>query len=380
LAGVTRVPFNRPCLAGGELGYVKEAIERGQLSANGHFTGRCEALLEGELGASRVLLTTSCTHALEMAAMLLSIEPGDEVILPSFTFVSTANAFVNYGARPVFVDVRADTLNLDEAQVERRIGPRTRAIVAVHYGGVACELDALLEIAARRKVPLVEDNAHGLFARYRGKPLGTFGVVGTQSFHETKNITCGEGGAIIVNEAALQARAEILRDKGTDRARFFRGEVDRYTWIDVGSSWGPSELQAAFLLGQLEARTQIGEQRRRAWERYDQALGGFLMERGARGPIVPAGCEQSHHLYYVMAPSLEARTALIAHLQAYDIGGIFHYQPLHLSKMGTKFGGAAGDCPVTEAAADRLLRLPLYNDLSTGDQDRVIDAVRAFFT
>jgi dTDP-4-amino-4,6-dideoxygalactose transaminase len=376
---VSRIPFNRACLSGRELAYVGEAIERGHLSANGHFTAACETLLERELGLPRALLTTSCTHALEMAALLLELTPGDEVIMPSFTFVSTANAFVNFGVRPVFVDVRPDTLNLDETLVEARIGPRTRAIVAVHYGGVACELDALAEIAARRGVALVEDNAHGLFARRRGRALGTVGRLAALSFHETKNITCGEGGALLINDPALIARAEVLRDKGTDRARFFRGEVDRYTWVDVGSSWGPSELLAAFLYGQLEERDRIGSSRRCVWDRYHTAFVDWAPRNGLRAPVVPEGCEQSHHLYYLLLPSLEQRQALIAHLAERQIGAIFHYQPLHLSRMGQRFGGRAGDCPVTEATADRLLRLPLYNDLPTGEQDRVIDAVQSFY-
>jgi dTDP-4-amino-4,6-dideoxygalactose transaminase len=279
----------------------------------------------------------------------------------------------------VFVDVRQDTLNLDETLVEAKLGPRTRAIVAVHYGGVACELDALVEIATRRGLALVEDNAHGLFARQGGRPLGSVGRLATQSFHETKNITCGEGGALLVNDPSLIARAEVLRDKGTDRARFFRGEVDRYTWVDVGSSWGPSEVLAAFLYAQLQERERIAALRQRAWERYHAAFAEWAPLHGLRAPLVPAGCEHSHHLYYLLLPSLEQRQTLIAHLAAREISAIFHYQPLHLSRMGHRFGGRAGDCPVTESVADRLLRLPLYNDLRAEDQDRIIDAVRGFY-
>jgi dTDP-4-amino-4,6-dideoxygalactose transaminase len=375
---VSRIPFNRPYVGARELAHVREAIGRGHLSSNGRFTEMCEELLKDVLGCQRVLLTSSCTHALELAALLLRIEPGDEVIVPSFTYVSTVNAFVNYGARPVFVDVRADTLDLDESLIEARIGPRTRALVPVHYAGVGCEMDALGEIARRRGLVMVEDNAHGLFGRYRGRMLGTLGALATQSFHETKNLTCGEGGALVINDPSLIARAEILRDKGTDRARFFRGQVDRYTWVDLGSSWGLSEVLAAFLFAQLEERERIGATRRQIWERYHRALTGWAQQRGWRGPTVPAHCEQTFHMYYLLLPSPQLRQALIEHLARRDILAIFHYQPLHLSQMGERFGGRRGDCPVTESVSDRLLRLPLYHDLSPDDQDRVIDAVREF--
>ena len=373
-----RIPFNRPFLAGRELEYVRDAIASGQISAGGRFTARCEALLEEALPARRALLTTSCTHALELAALLLGVAPGDEVIVPSFTFVSTANAFVSHGARPVFVDVRRDTLNLDERLVEARLGPRTKAIVPVHYAGVACELDALDALARRRGVPLVEDNAHGLFGRFRGRALGTFGAVATLSFHETKNFTCGEGGALLVNDPALVERAEVLRDKGTDRGRFFRGEVPRYTWVDHGSSWGLSELLAAYLLAQLERREQIWDLRRAAWARYDAALAGWAKGQGLATPTVPDGCEPAYHLYHLVMRTPAEREALIASLRARDILAIFHYQPLHLSKMGRRFGGREGDCPVAEALSERLVRLPLYNGITPDEQGRVIDAVRAF--
>lgn len=369
------IPFNRPALAGREFDYVRQAIENMHLSGNGPFTGRCQALLEQCLGAPKVLLTTSCTHALEMAALLLDIRPGDEVILPSFTFVSTANAFVLRGARPVFVDVRPDTFNLDETQLERLITPRTKAIVAVHYAGVGCEMDAVMKTADRRGVPVVEDNAHGLLGRYRGKGLGTFGALAAQSFHETKNITCGEGGALVVNQPRYLDRAEIIREKGTDRHRFFKGQVDKYTWVDVGSSYLPSEILAAFLYAQLEVRDAIQVRRRGIWEFYAEHLREWSSSTGVRLPVVPAHCEQSHHMFYLVAPSLAGRQALIAHLARQGVSSVFHYQPLHLSEMGRQYGYRAGDFPVTERAGDCLLRLPFHNALTAGELERVVAAV-----
>jgi dTDP-4-amino-4,6-dideoxygalactose transaminase len=372
------IPFNRPAIVGGEFDRVREAIEGGQISGNGPFGRRVERMLGEELGQARVLLTTSCTHALEMAALLLGVAPGDEVVLPSYTFVSTANAFALRGARPVFVDVRPDTLNLDETKVEAAIGPRTKAIVPVHYAGIGCEMDALGEIAARRGVPIVEDNAHGLFASYRGRPLGTFGSLATQSFHETKNFSCGEGGALVVNDPAFVERAEILREKGTNRARFFRGQVDRYSWVDVGSSWVLSDLLAAFLLAQLEQKEKVMAARKRIWERYSEGLAAWACSNGVVLPTVPAECESSWHMFHLLLPDLARRQALIAHLGALGILAVFHYVPLHLSDMGRAAGWKPGDLPVTENVADRLLRLPLFNDLSEEDQGRVIEAVVGF--
>ena len=370
-----RIPFNKPCLTGDEMRYVAEAIRIGHSAGDGGFTKRCQALLERELGVHRALLTTSCTHALEMAALLLDIQPGDEVIAPSFTFVSTVNAFALRGARPVFADIRPDTLNLDETAIERHIGPRTRAIVPVHYAGVGCEMDTILEIAARHGLAVVEDNAHGLFAKYRGRPLGTLGPLATLSFHETKNFICGEGGALLINDPRYVERAEIIREKGTDRSRFFRGQVDKYTWVDVGSSYVPSDILAAFLLAQLEARAEVEAKRRRVWERYDAHLRPWAQEHGVQLPIVPPGCDQSHHMFYMLLSSLDRRDALIAHLKRRGILSVFHYVPLHLSGMGARFGGRPGDCPVTESVSDRLLRLPFYNDLSEDDQMQVIEAI-----
>jgi dTDP-4-amino-4,6-dideoxygalactose transaminase len=373
-----KIPFNKPCLCGNELRYISEAINHGHASGDGPFTRKCHALLEGQLGVPKVLLTTSCTHALEMAALLLDIQPGDEVIVPSFTFVSTVSAFVLRGARPVFVDIRADTLNPDEAQLERLITPRSKAIVAVHYAGVGCEMDAILDIAGRYGVAVVEDNAHGLFGKYKGQYLGTFGCLAAQSFHETKNFSCGEGGALLINDPQYIELAEIIREKGTNRSRFFRGQVDKYTWVDLGSSYLPSDILAAFLYAQLESREQIQARRRRIWEYYHEHLQGWAQEHNVRLPVVPAHCEQPYHMFYLLLPSLEKRQALIAHLKARDILSVFHYLPLHLSDMGRRFGGKQGDCPVTEDVSDRLLRLPFYNELSEAEQACVVAAVEEF--
>lgn len=370
------IPFNRPSLVGPELEWMAEAVAGGCISGDGAFTRRCQEILERELGVPRSFLTTSCTHALELAALLLDVGPGDEVIVPSFTFVSTANAFVLRGARPVFADSRPDTLNLDEERLEELVTPRTRAIAVVHYAGVGCAMERVMEVAAAHGLAVVEDNAHGLFGRYRGRWLGTFGALATQSFHETKNFTCGEGGALLVNDPALVPRAEILREKGTDRSRFFRGEIDKYTWVDVGSSYLPSDLLAAFLAAQLEAREAVQARRRAIWEAYRDGLADWAGEEGVRLPAVPEGCEQAYHLFYLMLPGLDARTALIAHLRARGVHAVFHYVPLHLSAMGRRFGGRPGDCPVAEAAGDRLLRLPFYNSLRDDEQERVIAAVR----
>ncbi len=373
-----RIPFNKPCFVGDERRYMEAAIANGHISGDGAFTRRCHAFLERELGVARALLTTSCTHALELAALLLEIQPGDEVIVPSFTFVSTANAFALRGARPVFADIRPDTLNLDETRLEPLVTPRTRAIVAMHYGGVGCEMDAILALGRARGLAVVEDNAHGLLGRYRGRPLGAFGALAAQSFHETKNFTCGEGGALLINDPRFIARAEILREKGTNRSQVFRGQTDKYSWMDLGSSYLPSDLLAAFLLAQFEARDRIQARRRRLWETYAGGLRDWAAARGARLPVVPAHCEQPYHLFYLLMPSLAARQALIAHLRARDILAVFHYLPLHLSPMGRRFGGWPGQCPVTESVSDRLLRLPFYFGLSESDQAEILDAIRSW--
>jgi dTDP-4-amino-4,6-dideoxygalactose transaminase len=372
------IPFNRPRLLDEALANISQAMANGHLSGDGPFTRRCHSLLEQLLGAPRVLLTTSCTHALEMAALLLDLQAGDEVIMPSFTFVSTANAFVLRGVRPVFADVRPDTLNMDETCIESLITPSTRAIVPVHYGGVGCEMDTILAIAARHNLAVVEDNAHGLMGQYRSRPLGTFGVLATQSFHETKNFSCGEGGALVINDRRLIERAEILREKGTDRSRFFRGQIDKYSWVDLGSSYLPSDLLAALLLGQLEGRDHTQGRRRQLWDSYATRLADWAEIEGVRLPIVPAHCEQPYHLFYLLMRSLDQRQAFIASLRERGVHCVFHYLPLHLSKMGRRFGGRPGDCPVTEAASDRLVRLPLYNDLTEAEQEIVIEAIHSF--
>lgn len=372
------IPFNRPFFSGKEFEFIQEAISSWQLSGDGAFTRKCHAFFEKELGAKKALLTTSCTHALEMAALLLDVQPGDEIIVPSFTFVSTVNAFILRGARPVFIDIRPDTLNLDETQLERLITPRTRAILVVHYAGVGCEMDPILQIAAEYGVAVVEDNAHGLFGKYKGKYLGTFGCLATQSFHETKNLTCGEGGALLINDPHYIERAEIIREKGTDRSRFFRGQVDKYTWVDVGSSYLPSDMLAAFLYAQIEARERIQSKRHCIWNYYDEHLKDWAEQSGIKQPTVPAHCEQPAHMYYLLLPSLEKRQAFIGYLSTHDINCVFHYQPLHVSTMGLRFGGKAGDCPVTEDISDRLVRLPFYNDLTEDEQSFVVDRIKEF--
>jgi dTDP-4-amino-4,6-dideoxygalactose transaminase len=369
------IPFNRAWISGKELAYMEEALREGPISGDGLFSRRCQEILREATGSQAALLTTSCTDALEMTGLLLDLKPGDEVVLPSFTFVSTVNAYVLRGARPVFADIRPDTLNLDESALEALITPRTRAIIAVHYAGVGCEMEAIGAIARRYGIAVVEDNAHGLFGRYRGRPLGSFGELATLSFHETKNITCGEGGALLINDARQLQRAEIIREKGTNRAQFFRGQVDKYSWVDVGSSFLPSDLLAAFLLAQLEAREAIQARRREIWTRYRDGLSAWAKATGARLPIVPDHCQQSFHMFYLLLPGLAERQALMDRLKSLGILSVFHYQPLNLSPMGQRYGGQRGQCPVTEEVSDRLLRLPFYTGLSQAEQDRVIAAI-----
>ncbi len=372
------IPFNRVSLLGREFEYIHDAIRRGHVSGDGYYTRRCHEVLRELTGAAHVLLTTSCTHALEMAALLLNIGPGDEVIVPSFTFVSTVNAFVLRGARPVFIDVRPDTLNVDESLIPSKITRRTRAIVPVHYAGVGCEMDQILPLARQAGIAVVEDNAHGLFGSYRGRPLGSFGLMSTLSFHETKNVSCGEGGALVLNDPSFLARAEIVREKGTNRSRFFRGEVDRYSWTDIGSSYLPSDILAAFLFGQLEETMTMQARRHAIWTRYAEGLRDWAAQRGVRLPIVPDRCRHPAHLFYVLMPSLAERQGLIDHLKEHGVHAVFHYLPLHLSDMGRRFGGRTGDCPVTEDVSDRIVRLPLFYSLSDDEQSRVIEAVRGF--
>ena len=373
-----RIPFNRPFATGDELDYVRQAIALSKFSGDGSFTADCHRLLENSLGVPKVLLTTSCTHALEMAALLLDLGQGDEVILPAFTFVSTANAFVLRGARPVFVDIRPDTLNIDEKQIEERLTTHTKAIFLVHYAGIGCEMDAILALAQRYRLAVVEDNAHGPFGKYRGRFLGTIGDVAALSFHETKNFTCGEGGALLINDAELVQRAEIIREKGTDRSRFFRGEVDKYNWVDIGSSYLPSDLLAAFLLAQLEQREMIQAARGRLWSRYSSELQNWARSNEVRLPSVAVDREQSYHMFQLILPTPGSRQALIAHLLDRGILAVFHYLPLHLSPVGKRFGGEIGDCPVTEMISERLLRLPFFTGMTAEEQSEVIEAVTAF--
>lgn len=372
------IVFNRPAFSGKEMEYIAQALDSAHLSGDGQFTGKCSSLLTEVLGVEKALLTTSCTHALELSALLLNIEPGDEVILPSFTFVSTANAFILRGAKPIFVDIRPDTLNIDEKLIESRITKRTRAIVPVHYGGVGCEMDTICAIASEHKIAIVEDNAHGLFAKYKGKYLGTFGAMATQSFHETKNFQCGEGGALLINDEQYVERAEIIREKGTDRKKFFRGQVDKYSWVDIGSSFLPSEILTAVLYAQFENRQKIQNQRRSLWERYASSLAEWADRQGIRIAQAGEDCEHSHHVFYLIMNSLEDRDALAALLGAHGILAVHHYVPLHSSKMGLTLSGEKLDLPVTDYVSDRLLRLPLYNSLTFEQQDKVINAVRSY--
>jgi dTDP-4-amino-4,6-dideoxygalactose transaminase len=372
------IHFNRVSLLGRELEYISATMAIGQIAGDQAFSRKCQCLLEKELGVVRALVTTSCTHALEMAALLLEVQRGDEIIVPSFTFVSTANAFALRGARIVFADIRPDTLNLDESRIEGLITARTKAIVPVHYAGVGCEMDVIMNVARRHGLPVVEDNAHGLFGKYRGRWLGTFGCLAAQSFHQTKNITCGEGGALLVNDPCFVERAEIIREKGTNRSQFFRGQIDKYSWVDIGSSYVMSDVLAAFLLGQLELWRTIQERRRRIWEFYDGALASWAEDRGIRPPVIPPHCDQAYHMYYLLLPSAEKRGEFIAFMRKRGILTVFHYLPLHLSKMGRTFGGKEGDCPVCEDISGRLVRLPFYNDLDEATQTKVVKAIKEF--
>jgi dTDP-4-amino-4,6-dideoxygalactose transaminase len=373
------VPFNRPHITGSEAEYMSEAMASGPLSGDGPFTRRATDLLKAIIGAPAALLTTSCTHALDMSAILLDLRPGDEVIVPSFTFCSTANAYALRGAVPVFVDCRPDTLNLDERQLESAITDRTRAIVVVHYAGVGCDMDTILDIAARYGIPVLEDNAHGLGGTYRGRPLGSFGAMATQSFHETKNVQCGEGGALVFNDLAYLERAEIVREKGTNRGQFFRGMVDKYRWMDIGSSYLPSDLLAAFLTAQLEHFADTQRRRHHIWSTYDLQLAEWAVEQGVSRPTVPGDREHPAHLYYLLMPDLESREGLRKHLAEWGVLATFHYQPLHLAPAGREFGRVApGGCPVTEDVADRLVRLPVFAGMRERELDRVVEAVHAF--
>ena len=353
------IPFNKPHLTGREFTYIQQAVEHGQLSGNGQFTGQCHEWLERQLGARRVLLTHSCTAALEMTALLLDLKAGDEVIMPSFTFVSTANAFVLRGATPVFVDIRPDTLNLDAQLVEAAITPATRAIVPVHYAGVACDMDALLSIARRHGLAIIEDAAQGVLSTYRGRPLGSIGDLAAISFHETKNVISGEGGALVINNPAFIERAEILWEKGTDRSRFRRGQIDKYTWVDVGSSFLPGELTAAFLWAQLQEAHTITSERVNLWDRYHETSAA-LAGSGVTRPTVPPECVHNAHMYYVLLPRQLPRGEVLSELNRRNVNAVFHYVPLHSAPAGRRFGRVATSMAVTDDVSDRLIRLPLW--------------------
>ena len=368
---ISNISFNKPYLTGRELDYLAQAHTNGHLSGDGMFTRKCHGWLEVHTGTHKALLTHSCTAALEMAAILADIQPGDEVIMPSYTFVSTANAFVLRGGVPVFVDIRPDTLNIDETLIEAAITPRTKAIVPVHYAGVACEMDTIMEIARRHKLLVIEDAAQGVMSTYKGKALGAIGHMGTFSFHETKNVISGEGGALLINDDRFAERAEIIREKGTNRSLFFRGQVDKYTWVDIGSSYLPSEIIAAFLWAQLEDAESITQLRMAVWQRYHEALAPLEAAGKLRRPIIPEGCVQNAHMYYVLLESLEQRTEVIKRLKAQGVNPVFHYVPLHSSPAGRKYGRTSGEMKHTNALSDRLLRLPLWVGLGA-DQDVVV--------
>ena len=369
------IPFNKPFMTGRELWYISQAHNHGHLSGDGSFTKKCHGWLEQQTGAKRALLTHSCTAALEMAALLAEVKEGDEVIMPSYTFVSTANAFVMRGAVPVFVDIRADTLNIDETKIEAAITPRTKVILPVHYAGVACEMDTIMDIAARHKLIVIEDAAQGIMSTYKGRALGTIGHMGAYSFHETKNIIAGEGGALLVNDPVFAERAEIIREKGTNRSQFFRGQVDKYTWVDLGSSYLPGEVISAFLWAQMEEADMITERRLALWNHYHEKLAPLEKDGLLRRPVVPEGCEHNAHMYYILLDSLEQRTQVIARLKAQGVHSVFHYVPLHSAPAGVRFSRAHGDMGNTNALSDRLLRLPLWVGLEP-EIGRVIGALK----
>jgi dTDP-4-amino-4,6-dideoxygalactose transaminase len=373
-----KIPFNKPFIAGKELYYIAQAVTFGNLGDDGYFTRRCAQWLEEKFSIPKVLLTPSCTAALEMAALLLDLAEGDEVILPSFTFVSTASAFVRLGAKPVFVDIRPDTLNLDEQLVEAAITPRTKAIVPVHYAGIGCELDRLQALARAHNLVLIEDAAQGVNSFYRGRALGSWGTLGCYSFHETKNYICGEGGALCLNDPAYVERAEIIRDKGTNRKQFLRGQVDKYTWVDVGSSYVPSELCSAFLFAQLEMLQPIADRRRQIYEAYHRALAPLADEGLLRLPVIPPECTSNSHMFYILVRDRPTRDSLLAELRKQGIHAVFHYIPLHSSPMGVRLGCSEKSLPVTDDASGRLLRLPLFHEITPEEQARVVETVSRF--
>ena len=374
------INFNQPYIARNQQKYTGEAFENHHISGDGPFTKKCSLYLEKYFNVKRALITTSCTHALEMSAILLNLKKGDEVIVPSFTFVSTPNAFILRGAKPIFIDIRSDTLNLNEDKLEELITENTKAIYLVHYAGVGCEMASIMEIAKKYRIDIVEDNAHGLFGKYKGKFLGTFGKFAAQSFHETKNISCGEGGALIINDSNFIERAEIIREKGTNRSRFFRGQIDKYSWVDIGSSFLPSDILAAILLSHLEESQNIQRKRKEIWETYDHVLREWAHDNKVKQPFIPSHCEQSYHMYYLLLPNSNTRQAFIRHLKGRGVHSVFHYVPLHASEMGAKYGYAEGDFPVTEKISSCLVRLPMYYDLSPVDLAQINQAIMEFKT
>ncbi|MFN5857526.1 MAG: dTDP-4-amino-4,6-dideoxygalactose transaminase [Pseudanabaenaceae cyanobacterium] len=376
---MNKIPFNKPYMTGKELWYISQAHHAGQLAGDSNYTKKCHQWLENQTSCRKSLLTHSCTAALEMCAILADLKPDDEVIMPSYTFVSTANAFVLRGAVPVFVDIRADTLNLDETLIESAITERTRAIVPVHYAGVGCEMDVILDVAHRHNLMVIEDAAQGFWSTYRQRPLGSIGNLATFSFHETKNVISGEGGALLINDARFLERAEIIWEKGTNRSQFFRGMVDKYSWVDVGSSYLPSEIMAAFLWAQLEEAESITRTRLNIWHQYHSALESLETQGYLRRPIVPDECEHNAHMYYILLSDLDKRTALIEFLKVLGISAVFHYVPLHSSPAGQRFSRASGELKNTIELSDRLLRLPLFPELTSHQIEQVIDALYKFF-
>ena len=373
------IPFNKPPILGSEVKFIAEAIRNEKLSGDGPFTQKCHQWFENRLGCKKALLTPSCTHALEMAAILIDIQPGDEVIMPSYTFVSTANAFVLRGAKIVFVDIRPDTMNIDESLIEEAINQKTKAIVPVHYAGVSCDMDTIMDIAKRHNIYVIEDAAQGMMSTYKGKPLGTIGHFGTYSFHETKNYTSGgEGGLLIINDERFVERAEIIREKGTNRSQFFRGMVDKYSWVDVGSSYLPSELQAAYLWGQLEKADEINEKRLKIWHTYFELLKPLADSENLQLPYIPSHCEHNAHMFYVKVDSLQTRTKLIQYLKDQSIQTAFHYVPLHSSEAGKRFGAFHGKDRYTSKESERLLRLPMFYALSMKEVNKMCDAIKKF--
>ena len=368
------IPFNKPFMTGRELWYIAQAHTNGHLSGDGSFTKKCHAWLEAKTGTHKAMLTHSCTAALEMGALLTDIQPGDEIIMPSYTFVSTANAFVLRAGVPVFVDIRPDTLNIDETLIEAAITKRTKAIVPVHYAGVACEMDVIMDLAKRHNLLVIEDAAQGIMSTYKGRPLGSIGHLGAYSFHETKNIVAGEGGALLVNDERFAERAEIIREKGTNRSQFFRGQVDKYTWVDIGSSYLPGEVVAAFLYAQMEEAEAIIKERLAIWKQYHEALAALEASGVLRRPIIPGGCQHNAHMYYILLASLETRTKLIASLKEQGMNAVFHYVPLHSSPAGKRYGRVSGTMINTESISDRLLRLPLWVGM---DSDFTIKTLKA---